>query len=78
VQWELVDLERYAVRRADETVGFIDVVGAVFVVLSGARYDRAVEVLQTLDFTTAICTLCPEADAEGQSPDTEMPLTTRS
>ena len=35
-------------------VGYIDVVGAVFVVLAGARYDRAVEVLQTLDFDAAV------------------------
>jgi hypothetical protein len=62
IQWELVDLDRYAVRDRGRTVGFIDVVGAVFVALHGSRYDRAVEVLQTLDFDTAIATLCRAGD----------------
>jgi hypothetical protein len=41
------------------TVGFIDVVGAVFVVLAGPRYDRAVEALQTLDFAVAVDAITP-------------------
>ncbi|WP_225222117.1 hypothetical protein [Microbacterium gallinarum] len=46
--------DRYEVRVREHLVGYIDVVGAVFVVLAGARYDRAVEVLQTLDFDAAV------------------------
>lgn len=61
LQWEVVDLERYAVRAGAETLGFIDVVGAVFVVLLGARYDRAVEVMQTLVFDEALAALAAEA-----------------
>lgn len=64
IQWELVDIDRYRVRDRGRTVGFIDVVGAVLVVLSGARYDRATEVLQTLDFDTAVASLC---DPDGLS-----------
>ncbi|MFC8682855.1 hypothetical protein ACFT30_15155 [Microbacterium ureisolvens] len=61
VRWELVDIDRYEVRACGATVGFIDVVGAVFVVLAGSRYDRAVEVLQTLDFAAAVDSICPPA-----------------
>jgi len=42
------DIERYRVVVGDETVGYIDVVGAVFVALSGSTYPRAVEVRQSL------------------------------
>lgn len=59
VRWDRVGLDRYEVKASGTTVGFIDVVGAVFVVLRGARYDRAVEVLQTLDFATAVQSICP-------------------
>ena len=59
VRWERIDLDRYEVRANGVTVGFVDVVGAVFVVLSGERYDRAVEVLQTLDFAAAIRSVAP-------------------
>jgi hypothetical protein len=59
VRWELVDLDRYEVTAGGATVGFIDVVGAVFVVLRGTRYDRAVEVLQTLDFASAVQSISP-------------------
>ena len=51
---------------AAATAGFIDVVGAVFVVLAGPRYDRAVEVLQTLDFALAVDAISP-AGAERPS-----------
>lgn len=57
VRWERVDIDRYVVRIAGTTVGFVDVVGRVFVVLAGSRYDRAVEVLQTLDFATAAASI---------------------
>ena len=59
VRWERIDIDRYEVSAAAATVGFIDVVGAVFVVLAGPRYDRAVEVLQTLDFPLAVAAISP-------------------
>lgn len=59
VHWERIDVDRYEVMVRDVTVGFIDVVGAVFVVLAGSRYDRAVEVLQTLDFPAAVDAIAP-------------------
>ena len=66
-QREISDEAQSAHERARSgTVGFIDVVGAVFVVLAGARYDRAVEVLQTLDFAVAVDTISP-AGAERPS-----------
>jgi len=52
--WTLVDLERYEVRHGGAVVGYVDVVGPVFVALVGMRYDRATEVAQTLTFMTAI------------------------
>ncbi len=48
--WECIAPERYRAVRGDECVGFVDVVGTVFVVLVGSRYDRAEEIAQTLDF----------------------------
>ena len=63
VRWDRIDIDRYEVRANGTTVGFVDVVGAVFVVLSGTRYDRAVEVVQTLDFAAAIRSISP-ADAD--------------
>lgn len=59
VWWELVDIDRYRVIADGRTVGFIDVVGAVFVALAGPRYARAVEVLQTLDFAAAVAAVTP-------------------
>lgn len=64
VRWERIDVDRYEVKVRGATVGFIDVVGAVFVVLQGARYDRAFEVLQTLDFAAAVQSICPSAVAD--------------
>ncbi|MCM3696010.1 hypothetical protein [Microbacterium oleivorans] len=57
IQWDLIAEDRYEVRIAGEVAGFIDVVGAVFVVLSGPRYDRAEEVAQTLVWSTATTAL---------------------
>lgn len=57
VRWELVDVDRYEVRDAEVVLGYIDVVGAVFVALSGPWYAAAVEVRQTLRFDEAIHTL---------------------
>ncbi|MDY0827623.1 hypothetical protein SK224_00640 [Microbacterium sp. BG28] len=50
LRWERIAPERYRALRGETCVGFVDVVGAVFVVLAGARYDRAEEIAQTLDF----------------------------
>lgn len=54
LQWSLVQSDRYEVTVAGMTIGFVDVVGAVFVVLVGSRYDRAVEATQTLLFEAAV------------------------
>lgn len=67
VRWERVDVDRYEVKVSGATVGFIDVVGAVFVVLRGARYDRAFEVQQTLDFASAVESICPTGSGDAAS-----------
>lgn len=54
LQWSMVRSDRYEVTVAGMTIGFVDVVGAVFVVLVGPRYDRAVEAMQTLLFEAAM------------------------
>ncbi|HEX5730075.1 MAG TPA: hypothetical protein VFX99_11675 [Microbacterium sp.] len=63
VQWERVGFDRYLVRAGAETIGYIDVVGAVYVVLAGVHYDRAVEVSQTLVLEDALAALQQRADA---------------
>lgn len=57
VHWERIDVDRYEVRCGAKVIGFIDVVGAVFVVLAGKRYAKAVEVSQTLVFDEALAAL---------------------
>jgi len=57
LQWDRVGVDRYEVRCGARTLGFIDVVGAVFVVLAGDRYSRAVESTQTLVFEAALSAL---------------------
>jgi len=57
IQWDLIADDRYEVRIGGEIAGFIDVVGAVYVVLSGSRYDLAVEVTQTIVWSTATTAL---------------------
>ncbi|MDT3317639.1 hypothetical protein Q9S71_12500 [Microbacterium sp. KSW4-11] len=57
IQWDLIAEDRYEVRIAGEVAGYIDVVGAVYVVLTGPRYDRAEEVAQTLVWSTATTAL---------------------
>lgn len=57
VRWELVDVDRYEVREGEVTLGYIDVVGAVFVALGGPWYSAAVELRQTLRFDEAVQTL---------------------
>jgi len=64
LQWQLDDVDRYVVCAGRATVGYIDVVGAVFVVMSGARYSRAVEVAQTLVFDDALRVLRDLATAQ--------------
>jgi len=76
LQCEQVGLDRYVVRRGARTLGFIDVVGAVFVVLAGPRHSHAVEFAQTLVFEDALGALNgddPPADRNpqqvGHTPD---------
>ncbi|MCR2784405.1 MULTISPECIES: hypothetical protein [unclassified Microbacterium] len=57
LQWRQLAPERYEVTAHDVTIGFIDVVGAVYVALAGSRYSRAVEVSQTLVWTEALSAL---------------------
>ncbi len=57
LEWEQLEPCKYVVRRGGRTLGFVDVVGAVFVVLSGPRYSRAVEFAQTLVFDEALAAL---------------------
>ena len=57
LQWRQLTPERYEVTRDDATIGFIEVVGAVYVVLAGSRYSRAVEVSQTLVWSEALSAL---------------------
>ncbi len=67
LQWERVDFDRYEVRDGHRALGYIDVVGAVYVVLAGARHDRAEEILQTLVFDEAISALRPIVNADEDS-----------
>jgi hypothetical protein len=57
LKWSLVATDRYEVSASGETIGFIDIAGAVFVALAGHRYDQAVEAAQTLVFEDALCAL---------------------
>jgi hypothetical protein len=66
VRWELCAPGRYAVTTGEAVVGYVDVVGAVFVVLAGRRYDRATEVAQTLVFEEAVAALI-RADSSGKA-----------
>jgi hypothetical protein len=52
--WTRVDLDLYEIAGDDVIVGYVEVVGSVFVALAGDRYDRAVEVRQTLTFAEAV------------------------
>lgn len=57
VRWELIELDRYEVREGEVVLGYIDVVGAVFVALGGPWYAASVELRQTLRFEDAVQTL---------------------
>lgn len=52
--WTRIDLDLYEIAWDGRVAGYIEVVGHVFVALSGGRYDRAVEVCQALTFPDAI------------------------
>lgn len=54
IPWTRVDLDLYEVAREGYIVGYVEVVGAVFVALGGPRYDRAVEISQHLTFHAAV------------------------
>ncbi|QPE04784.1 hypothetical protein IT882_01115 [Microbacterium schleiferi] len=53
----LIGPTTYEVHRADAVVGYIDIVGGVYVALSGSRYDHAVEVRQSIVLDTAVAAL---------------------
>jgi len=53
----LIGPTTYEVHRADQVVGYIDIVGGVYVALAGARYDHAVEVRQSIVLDTAVTAL---------------------
>lgn len=52
--WTRIDLDLYEIARGDHIVGYVEVVGPIFVALGGSRYDRAVEVCQALTFHSAV------------------------
>ncbi len=54
IPWTRIDLDLYEVAREGYIVGYVEVVGAVFVALGGPRYDRAVEVSQHMTFHAAV------------------------
>lgn len=60
VRWKRTAADRYVVRNGGHVLGYIEVIGAVFVVLAGSRYDRATEVAQTLVFDNALAALTGE------------------
>jgi len=77
LHWEQLEPDRYVVRRGARTLGFVDVVGAVFVVLSGPHYSHAVEFAQTLIFEEALAALTgknPTLDASPLPIDTKLEI----
>ena len=60
LQWHPVATDRFEITLRGATVGFIEIVGAVYVSLAGSRHDRAVEVAQSLVWTDALLALDPE------------------
>lgn len=62
IPWTRIDMDLYEVARDGYIVGYVEVVGSVFVALGGTRYDRAVEVAQHLTFHAAVdAVLCRSA-----------------
>ncbi len=60
----LIGPTTYEVHRSDQVVGYIDIVGGIYVALAGARYDHAVEVRQSIVLDTAVAALiAPSAAA---------------
>lgn len=68
IVWERVDTERYCVLVDGVVRGYVEVVGAVFVSLAGARYDRAEEVAQSLTFDRAIVAVVGSSAETAVSP----------
>jgi hypothetical protein len=60
VRWKRTAPDRYVVRDGVHVLGYIEVIGAVFVVMAGSRYDRATEIAQTLVFDNALAALTGE------------------
>lgn len=54
VPWTRIDIDLYEIASAGLIIGYVEVVGPVFVALGGPRYDRAVEVSQELTFHAAV------------------------
>jgi len=54
IPWTRIDIDLYEVARDGYIVGYVEVVGSVFVALGGSRYDRALEVAQMLTFHAAV------------------------
>lgn len=65
VFWERVGADCYAVLLNEKLVGFIDVAGNVFVALAGCRYDRAVEVGQSVVFELAVAAVVDATAVSG-------------
>ncbi|WP_295836721.1 hypothetical protein [uncultured Microbacterium sp.] len=61
IPWTRIDLDLYEVAREGYIVGYVEVVGAVFVALGGPRYDRAVEMSQHHTFHAAVDALIRRA-----------------
>ena len=53
----------YEVRRGDRIVGYVDIVGGVYVALAGSRYDHAVEVRQSIVLDVAVAALSGAGEA---------------
>ncbi len=53
----------YEVRRGDRVVGYVDIVGGVYVALAGSRYDHAVEVRQSIVLDVAVAALSGAGEA---------------
>jgi hypothetical protein len=51
---ERTGFDSYAVCRDDTTLGFVDVVGRLYVVYRGVRADHAVEIAQVHDLPSAV------------------------
>jgi hypothetical protein len=66
IPWTRIDLDLYEVASDGRIVGYVEVVGSVFVALGGTRYDRAVEVDQHLTFHAAVDTVLRRAAGGGR------------